>query len=41
MPFPCVISVQDDQPQQEYEMDEWLVSFARAFSDITGIDAVS
>ncbi len=27
--------------QQEYELDEWLVDFARLFSEITGIDPVA
>ena len=32
---------EEPQLQQEYEMDEWLMNFARAFSDITGIDPIA
>ena len=40
-PAPPFLVQEEPQLQQEYEMDEWLVNFARAFSDITGIDPIA
>jgi hypothetical protein len=28
----------EQQGQQEYEVDDWLMDFVRAFQEITGID---
>lgn len=32
---------QEQAAQQEYELDDWVVKFARAFSEITGIDPMT